>query len=308
MLAWVLRWRARLSSSRVGVVLVYHRVGGETSGNEDLEILAAVGREEFKRQLAHLRRHYRVVPATQILDAVRERRRFARFPVAITFDDDLPEQAREALPALTAAGLTATFFLTGASLEGPHTFWWEDLQRAVDTGVLDGLPHVDVAPTIAREPRAILDATGAIVRLSPPQREDVIARLRQVVGPPPESSGLRADQVRELVQAGCTVGFHTRDHVVLPSLSDAQLDHALTEGRRELESAAGEPTTLIAYPHGKADDRVAAAARAAGFSLGFTTARGATTPETDPMLVPRTVADLSASALSLRLARLVAGA
>jgi peptidoglycan/xylan/chitin deacetylase (PgdA/CDA1 family) len=308
MLAWVLRWRARLSSSRVGVVLVYHRVGGETSGNEDLEILPAVGRDEFKRQLAHLRRHYRVVPAVEILPAIRARRRCSRFPVAITFDDDLPEHVREALPALTEAGLAATFFLTGAALEGPHAFWWEDLQRAVDTGSLNGLPHVDVGPTIARAPRAILDATGAIVRLSPSQREEVIVRLRDAVGPPPESSGLRTDEVQQLVEAGCTVGFHTRGHDVLPSLSDAELERALRDGRRELESVTGEPTTSIAYPHGKSDERVAEAARNAGFSLGFTTARGAATAETDPLLVPRTVADLSADALSLRLARLVAGA
>jgi peptidoglycan/xylan/chitin deacetylase (PgdA/CDA1 family) len=308
MLAWVLRWRARLSSSRVGVVLVYHRVGGHASGNEELEILAAVGRDEFKRQLAHLRRHYRVVPAAQILDAIRARRRFSPFPVAITFDDDLPEHTREALPALEEAGVNATFFLTGASLRGPHSFWWEDLQRAVDGGLLDALPHVDVGPALARAPRAILDTTGAIVQLSPPERDEVIVRLREAAGPPPEASGLRTADVRRLVQAGCTIGFHTHAHDVLPSLSDSQLERALTEGRRELEAAAGIPATSIAYPHGKADSRVADAARRAGFTLGFTTARGVARPDTDPMLVPRTVADLSASALTLRLARLVADA
>src|SRR3954447_12786756 len=109
MLGLVLRWRARLSSSRAGVVLVYHRVGGAVSGDEDVEILPAVGRPEFERQLRELRRHYRVVPATQILAEVRSRRRGERFPVAITFDDDLREHVRDALPGLRDAGVTATF-------------------------------------------------------------------------------------------------------------------------------------------------------------------------------------------------------
>ncbi len=54
MLALVLRWRARLSSARAGVVLVYHRVGGPVSGDQDVEILPAVARPVFERQLRHL--------------------------------------------------------------------------------------------------------------------------------------------------------------------------------------------------------------------------------------------------------------
>ena len=63
-------------------MLVYHRVG-ETVGDFD------VAREEFERQMRHLRRCYRVVKAAEILEAAGNRRRGRRFPVAITLDDDL---------------------------------------------------------------------------------------------------------------------------------------------------------------------------------------------------------------------------
>jgi peptidoglycan/xylan/chitin deacetylase (PgdA/CDA1 family) len=308
MLAFVLRWRARLSSSRAGVVLVYHRVGGPTSGNQDVEILPAVGRAAFEEQLRQLRRHYRVVPAEEILEAVRSRRRGQRFPVAVTFDDDLPEHVRDALPALRATGLTATFFLNGASLEQPHSFWWEDLQRAVDGRLITELPYVDPRDALARRPRAILDLSGAITRLIPEQRSEIAAALRDAVGAPPADSGLRASDVRALAESGSTVGFHTLRHDVLPSLDDDALDRALQDGRAELEIAAGRQIDTIGYPYGKADDRVAGAARAAGFTAGFTTARGVVTPDTDPLLIPRTVPDLSAPGLARRLARLFAGA
>jgi peptidoglycan/xylan/chitin deacetylase (PgdA/CDA1 family) len=308
MLGLVLRWRARLSSSRAGVVLVYHRVGGPTWGNQDLEILPAVGRAAFGGQLRHLQRHYRVVPAREILASVRSRRRGERFPVAITFDDDLPEHVRDALPALRAADLPATFFLNGASLDGPHAFWWEELQQAVDGKLLTELPHVDARAAIAGEPRALIDLSGAITRLPPQQRAEVAVALRTAVGPPAGDAGLRAAAVRELVDGGSTIGFHTLRHDVLPSLDDAELARSLRDGRAELEATAGTPIDTIAYPHGKADDRVAAAARAAGFAAGFTTARGFVTPATDPFLLPRTVADLSASELAQRLARLFSSA
>ncbi len=287
-------------------MVVYHRVGGAVSGDEDVEILPAVASAVFEHQLRHLRRRYRVVPATEILAAARMRRRWQRYPVAITFDDDLAEHVSAALPALRRAGLTATFFLTGASLDEPHAFWWEDLQRAVDDRAIaaDGLPHVDAGATLKRSPRAILDLAGTIVGLPREQRDEVAVALREATGPPSQDSGLRTHDVRALSDAGCTVGFHTLRHDPLPGLSDTELVEALREGREALAAAADARVDLIAYPHGKADARVTEAARAAGFKLGFTTARGAVTADTDPLRIPRTVADISAGELALRLARM----
>lgn len=310
MLALLLSRLARLSSSRRGVALVYHRVGG-VGGDPDVEILPAVSSEVFGRQLRHLRRHYHVVPAGELLEATRRRRRGRRFPVAITFDDDLACHVREALPALRQEGLTATFFIGGAAFHEPHSFWWEDLQRVIDGRLVDpdGIPHIDAAEVHAaleRSPRAILDLTGGIVRLEPRQKTEVVAALRSAAGPPAADSGLRAPDVRAIVAAGCSVGFHTLRHDALPSLSDAGLSEALEEGLEAVAAASGGRPEHIAYPHGKADRRVADAARAAGFTLGFTTARGPVTPDTDPFLIPRTVADESARALALRLARMFA--
>jgi peptidoglycan/xylan/chitin deacetylase (PgdA/CDA1 family) len=304
----LLRWRGRLSSTQAGVVLVYHVVGGP-QGDEDVEILPAVSDEAFERELEHLRRRYRVVPAAEIVEAARRRRRGERFPVAITFDDDLSSHVSSALPALRKAGLTATFFVGGASLHRPHRFWWEDLQLAIDGRLIepDGLPHLDerdVRAALDREPRAILDLTGKVVRLDPDERADVIAALRKAAGPPPPAnSGLREADARSLLQAGNAIGFHTLDHDVLPSLTDAELSRVLQPSEELRAAVGGRALDLVAYPHGKADARVAGAARGAGFSCGFTTARGIVTPKTDPLLIPRTVADLSPDALALRLAR-----
>jgi peptidoglycan/xylan/chitin deacetylase (PgdA/CDA1 family) len=303
LLGLILARLARLSSARAGVALVYHRVGG-AGGSEDFEILAAVSGADFQRQLRHVRGSYRVVAAEDLLDAVRSRRRGERFPVAITFDDDLGSHVRYALPALKASGLTATFFLAGRS----RHYWWEDLQCAVDNGLLgaQGLPHVPAAAVrsaVAREPRAILDLAGAIVRLERAQRREVAAALREAVGDEQDDEGLGREGVVALSAAGCAIGFHTLAHEPLPALSDEELARALRDGRDEL----GPGVRTIAYPHGKADQRVADAAQAAGYVCGFTSARGPVTPTTHPFLIPRTVADLSASALALRLARMFLG-
>jgi peptidoglycan/xylan/chitin deacetylase (PgdA/CDA1 family) len=303
-------WRARTSRARAGVALVYHRVGGD-GGDASVEILPAVSSAAFAGQLRHFRRHYRMVPASGLLEAVRSRRRGQRFPLSITFDDDLASHIHHALPALRRAGLPATFFIGGHTLGKPQPFWWEDLQRAVDDRLVEpqSVPHVaeeDLRAALARSPKAIFRVAATIEELEGPKRNETAAALRAAVGDPPADDGLRAADINALGAAGLEIGFHTLRHEALPALPDANLEQALTEGRDALAAVTGTPLDLISYPHGKADERVAEAARAAGFRLGFTTKRSPVTPEADPLLLPRIPPALSAAKTALRVARAVA--
>jgi peptidoglycan/xylan/chitin deacetylase (PgdA/CDA1 family) len=151
---------------------------------------------------------------------------------------------------------------------------------------------------------APIRATGTLVEeLAPAAREDFAERLLDPAGPDPDDAGLRADQVRALAGAGFEIGFHTRRHHRLTQLHGADLDRELTDGRAELESLTGTPLDAIAYPHGRADARVAAAARAAGYRIGFTTRAEAVTPRSDPMLLGRVEAPYdSVAKLAARIA------
>ena len=110
--------RHTTSARRLGLVLLFHRVA-ERDGDPRRELVPAVGVERFQQQLRWTRRLFRPVAAEEILAATRSRRRWHRIPLAITFDDEWPTHTTLALPALRAEGLRATFFLTGAQLDGP---------------------------------------------------------------------------------------------------------------------------------------------------------------------------------------------
>jgi hypothetical protein len=78
----------------------------------------------------------------------------------------------------------------------------------------------------------------------------------------------------------------------------------LSEGRGRLESILGARLLTIAYPHGRADERVARAAADAGYIAGYTTAGGAIVRSSDPLLMPRVdAAPLEPEQLALVLAR-----
>ena len=64
-------------------------------------------------------------------------------------------------------------------------------------------------------------------------------------------------------------------------------EQVLAESRCGLEAVLGRPVTALAWPWGAFHPLAVAAARQAGFSLLFTTARGAAGAGGDPLAVPR---------------------
>jgi peptidoglycan/xylan/chitin deacetylase (PgdA/CDA1 family) len=266
----------RASGAQAGLVLVYHRIG-PVAGSPERELVAPVAAADFRGQLDWLRRRYRIVPARDIRTAAAARRRWQRYPVALTFDDDSPAHAQWTLPALRAACLPpSTFFLSGASLDRPIALWWDRLQVAVDAGLPVGrlLPGEDI------------HAMGeAMKRRSARERAAVEAALA-ALGADPKPFRVTEHELREIARDQ-EIGFHTLGHDYLPALSDEDLHPALTVGRDRLEAVCGRTIDLLAYPHGAAGAREAQAARAAGFRMGFTTVAAACGPRTDPLLVGR---------------------
>jgi len=290
-LAGPLNWMLRLAKRRAGVALLYHTIDVR-QGDRERELVPPIDRSRFRRQLEYLARHYNVVPADRFLSTVANRRRGERFPVCLSFDDDVPEHLSHAVPELRRLGLPASFFLCGAALDGePGSFWWQRLQRAGDRGIplgeIAGLLPAGSELVLRGAPRDIHRISDAVIELEPERRDEFSAALLELTGPDPQNDLISAAEIAALARNGFQIGFHTRRHDRLTHLDDERLARALQENRRALEKIAGRPIESIAYPYGFADDRVASAARQAGFKLGFTSERIATTPSSDPLLLGR---------------------
>jgi peptidoglycan/xylan/chitin deacetylase (PgdA/CDA1 family) len=283
------RQRARRRAGAIGIVLMHHEIAPR-HGNRETDVVPALGIELFRAQLEHLRRNYEVVPLRELAPRMAQRTPGARIPVAITFDDDLARHLTVAAPALEEFGFAATFFLSGNGLEEATRFWWQDLQAILDRGP-------DAWASMQQElgqtwPWAV-QASGfhrlatTIEALPPDERDEVAERLRALAGPVPADEGLRRDDVAELARRGFEIGFHTLRHYALPTLPEKRLDEAMSEGRDQLEDVAGYRPASIAYPHAKADLRVAEAAQRAGFEIGLVCGGGVATPEQHPLLIDR---------------------
>jgi peptidoglycan/xylan/chitin deacetylase (PgdA/CDA1 family) len=94
------------------------------------------------------------------------------------------------------------------------------------------------------------------------------------------------DQLRDLAAAGWEVGSHTRTHERLTTLADDALAAELRLSREDCERELGAACTSIAYPYGATDERVGAAAAAAGYRFGAAL-DGEVARDPDPMRWPR---------------------
>jgi hypothetical protein len=82
----------------------------------------------------------------------------------------------------------------------------------------------------------------------------------------------------------------------------------MEEGRDCLAAVTRDDNRMIAYPHGDVDDRVVAAARAAGVILGFTTQPEPVVASTDALNIGRVGPSYdSLGRFALRVARALIG-
>ena len=98
---------------------------------------------------------------------------------------------------------------------------------------------------------------------------------------------MSAAQLRACHEGGMEIGAHTRSHPHLTRCSDAQLRDEIAGSKADLEAVLGAPVTQFCYPYGDMDDRVAEAARVAGYDAATTTQRGRASAGMDVWRLPR---------------------
>jgi peptidoglycan/xylan/chitin deacetylase (PgdA/CDA1 family) len=306
-LAALLRHVGRRRPVGVGLILMYH-VLAPTAGDPTRELVPALSTEVFRRQLEHVARHYAPVELRRLRDRMAERRRHEPIPTAITFDDDLRSHLDIAAPLLAAHGLPATFFVGGCGPAGAWRYWWQYLDACArhSAAAIDEL-RARLAAEWRWAGEGDIRALGSrIESLSPAERDAISARIAELspISPP---TVLDTGGIRALANYGFEIGFHTRRHYSLLTLDANLLSEELQIGLESLAELALARPVSIAYPHCRADTRVATAAAAAGFQVGVVCSTGPASASQSPLLLDRMNAwSPSVATFALSLARATA--
>jgi heparosan-N-sulfate-glucuronate 5-epimerase len=171
-----------------------------------------------------------------------------------------PERLREQLEFLVRHGFQGATFSQIVAGEAPAkavAITFDDAFRSVFDHALSALSEFGLPGTVF--------VPTSLVGLAGPMRWPGIDKWE---GGPYEDE-LRCmswDELRQLRDAGWEIASHTLSHAYLPDLTDAELHTELAESRETCSRELGEPCRSLAYPYGAVDDRVARAARAAGYA------------------------------------------
>lgn len=89
------------------------------------------------------------------------------------------------------------------------------------------------------------------------------------------------DDLRRLQAGGALVGSHARRHLPLDELDDDEVRMQVTASLADLREQMEVDVALLAYPHGRHDQRVLDATGEAGYAAAYTTAQGRNGAGTD---------------------------
>lgn len=295
-LAWLLAasgvaaWAPRLGRGTAGslAILAYHRVydmGREDDFPYDPELVSATA-DDFRWQMRTLRRRFTPIHVSEALRLVAAGRPLPPRAVAVTFDDGHRDNYTCAYPILREAGIPATIFLSTGYVDGPGTFWFDEVahllyrttRSTLDLPVLDlRLALGDVASRRAATARVL----RVLKEVPDGRRRDALVELRAAAAvdarPDDRSAVLTWAQVLEMRAGNIEFGSHTVDHPILSRLDAVGLERELVESRREIGARLGTEPDLLAYPVGDESaygDHVVATARACGYRAGLTYVSG----------------------------------
>lgn len=188
------------------VVLYYHRIGSR-------DVLTRPA-DEFRRDLDYFKRHYDCISFSELCSRLRANLPLRRRAIVITFDDGYRDNFTEAMPALKAAGMTATFFVAtgyiGTSREFPH----------------DTRSRTEIS----------IDAAGDDVR-------------ERVFHPK-----LTWDDLRAMEARGFEIGSHTVNHANLGRANDLMIEEEVNDSLAALNRELGARPRAFSFPWGKPAD------------------------------------------------------
>jgi peptidoglycan/xylan/chitin deacetylase (PgdA/CDA1 family) len=250
--------------------------------------------DSLAAHLAYLKRHFRVVHPSEI-GAAPPTQHSAERRVALTFDDGFGNNATQAMPLLEETRTPALFFVSTRHLTAGRFLWFTHALAvfALFPGSRVELLQKTWELTTLKQRGKLLEEFVARSRNFPfGEIYADLARYPVEAFTPPdvienEMRGLTEAELHAMAQNSMfEIGAHTRDHPVLTTCTDEELDAQLVGGRKDIERICGRPPLSFAYPEGYYDGRVIERVQAAGFRKAFAV-RVATRTEPDPFTIPR---------------------
>lgn len=276
------------------LTLLYHRVA-------DLKYdknLLAVTPENFRDQMAYLKRNYPVVGFGQDWNELEDD------AVCVTFDDGYMDNFTNALPILQEFEIPATVFVSTGNINTSEEFWWDELERLLledgseyekSFALSDGIFSCRWPTQTFTEREELYDTLHWLMydKITVDRRNDWFEQLRKWRKTGKEgriqNRALQTDKA-DIFSPWMSIGAHTVSHPSLKVLSEREQDYEVSQSVKTLEALLGHKITVFSYPFGTMgdfDQTTIDVCRKAHISKAAANIPGIWTPECDDYQIPR---------------------
>jgi peptidoglycan/xylan/chitin deacetylase (PgdA/CDA1 family) len=234
---------ARATGARGAVILMYHSVAAsERRWLQDPSM--AMPASKFAAQMSFLARRRRVISLTALAETLARGNAPERGTVVITFDDGYLDNYRVAAPILARHDFPATIFLATGYIERVENMWIDTIYHAFARRTRDAFEIVGRAFDLSNSSeldRAYAETAGVLVRARVPERAAILSSILEQLRPsgqPPRLT-MSWDDVRALRKSypGISIGSHTREHVNLSNMPDAEVVGELDAAHADIRRA-----------------------------------------------------------------------
>ena len=261
---------------------MYHRV---THFFLDPQLLT-VTPERFAEHVAFLKKTGRLLTIGQFEDVLKKGDLFPPRSTLITFDDGYADNYKKALPILKRADAEAIFFISTANIGTRKEFWWDNLERIFVGNSVPARLSIRIAEKVYDLPTenarnrtfAYRQFHKILKPLDHQMREEVMNKLLtwanlSIDGRETHRS-MTEEEVRLLSKSSAAhIGAHTKNHIMLSSLSSENQKVEIAEGKEDLERMTGKTVRYFSYPFGGKSDYTRETVEICK-DLGFTAAFG----------------------------------
>lgn len=265
--------RNRAQTGQAVAILCYHTLG---AGGADAWTVLRL--EDFRRQIAILRRHYDIVSLDKALEGLDPQAESSGRPRAVlTFDDGEAGLHRHLLPLVEQERLPVTVYVATDQIATGRPYWFDRVMGALQTDrpqMLDlsaqglgrwTLPGDD-GPGRWRVMGPLLER---LKEQEPAVREEIADRIVQSLPEPPQDRRLmpmsRAQLAELAASPHVTIGAHSHCHSLLDQIPLDQARDSMARSRALLQEWTGQEVAHFAYPNGNYDEELCRTAAELGF-------------------------------------------
>lgn len=283
---------------------------------------ALVSTSAFRSHLRLLKKYYNVISPDDFVLWLQRQEELPPRAMLLTCDDGLLNHLTVMLPILQEEGLQCVFFVTPGPPENTlEMMWYVSLYLMLmeargnrEAFEWQGIPIPGISADIGEKRGIWLHLMKTLSRLDPEKRTQFLAGAAEIWGLDrgwiqrylndpllrQRFQLLRSSEIKQLADAGMTIGAHTMSHPVLAEESEELARREITECRHMLAKRLSRPVWALAFPFG---DRASVGAREyrlaeeAGYSCAFLNVAGAVDRESARFSFPRVhvTADMSLS-------------